>query len=70
MNLTVLIERDEHSEMLVGSVAAVRSAYTQGASTAEVPANMREVLEMLAEEGMFDAACGFTLSVEYAATAA
>ncbi|WP_431104644.1 type II toxin-antitoxin system HicB family antitoxin [Roseateles noduli] len=70
MNLTVLIEGDEHSEMLVGSVPAIRSAYTQGASTAELLANMREVLEMLREEGMFDAEGGFTLCAEYAATAA
>jgi predicted RNase H-like HicB family nuclease len=56
--------------MLVGSVPDIRSAYTQGTSTAEVVEHMREVLEMLAEEGMIDAEGGFTLSVEYAATAA
>ena len=52
MIFNALIERDPDSEVLVGSVPEVRSAYTQGATVDEVLERLTEVLQMLAEEGL------------------
>ncbi|WP_343637658.1 type II toxin-antitoxin system HicB family antitoxin [Roseateles sp.] len=52
MIFNALIERDPGSDVLVGSVPEVRSAYTQGASVEEVLERLTEVLQLLAEEGM------------------
>ncbi|MBO9687266.1 type II toxin-antitoxin system HicB family antitoxin [Roseateles chitosanitabidus] len=52
MIFNALIERDPDSDVLVGSVPDVRSAYTQGATITEVLERLTEVLEMLAEEGL------------------
>ncbi len=52
MIFNALIERDPDSDVLVGSVPEVRSAYTQGASVEEVLERLTEVLQLLAEEGM------------------
>ncbi|WP_343628681.1 type II toxin-antitoxin system HicB family antitoxin [Roseateles sp.] len=52
MIFDVVIEREPDSTVLVGSVPAVRGAYTQGGSTQEVLERLSEVLHLLASEGL------------------
>ena len=46
-----VIERDADSGLLVGYVPGWPGAHTQGADLEEVQQNLREVLEMLLEDG-------------------
>lgn len=65
MIFNALIERDPDSEVLVGSVPEVRSAYTQGATVDEVLERLTEVLQMLAGEGLvnIDGGIAFNLTI-------
>ena len=47
----VIVERDPDTGLLVGSVPGWPGAHTQGASLDELEANLREVIEMLLEDG-------------------
>jgi predicted RNase H-like HicB family nuclease len=47
----VVIERDPETGIFVGYVPGWPGAHTQGADTAEVLQNLREVIEMLLEDG-------------------
>ena len=47
----VVIERDADTGLLVGYVPGWPGAHTQGADVDEVQQNLREVLEMLLEDG-------------------
>jgi predicted RNase H-like HicB family nuclease len=46
-----VIERDPETGLLAGYVPGWPGAHTQGADEAELQANLREVLEMLLEDG-------------------
>ena len=46
-----VIERDADTGLLVGYVPGWPGAHTQGADLEEVQQNLREVLEMLLEDG-------------------
>ncbi|MDE2670752.1 MAG: type II toxin-antitoxin system HicB family antitoxin [Chloroflexota bacterium] len=48
---TANAEWDEEVNLFVGTVPGVRGAHTQGATLDELRDNLREVLELLAEEG-------------------
>ncbi|HEY1398669.1 type II toxin-antitoxin system HicB family antitoxin [Roseateles sp.] len=65
MIFNALIEREPDSDILVGSVPEVRSAYTQGATVAEVLENLTEVLQMLAEEGMVNIEGGIAFNTTF-----
>ena len=47
----VIIERDPDTGVLVGYVPGWPGAHTQGADTQELLCNLREVIEMLLEDG-------------------
>ncbi|MBL8225056.1 MAG: type II toxin-antitoxin system HicB family antitoxin [Chromatiales bacterium] len=47
----VVIERDADTGLLVGYVPGWPGAHTQGADVDEVQRNLREVVEMLLEDG-------------------
>ena len=49
--VTAYIEWDEESGLFVGIVPGIVGAHTQGATLAELDANLREVLELCVEEG-------------------
>jgi len=48
---SVIIERDPETGVYVGSVPGWPGAHSQGASLDELDANLREVIEMLLEDG-------------------
>ncbi len=48
---TAYIEWDEEVQLFVASVPGIRGAHTQAATLDELQDNLREVLELLAEEG-------------------
>lgn len=50
-NYTAVVERDRETGLYVGSVPGLSGAHTQGATLDELRANLREVLEMLVEDG-------------------
>lgn len=47
----VIVERDPHTGLLVGYVPGWPGAHSQGASFDELEKNLREVIEMLLEDG-------------------
>jgi len=47
----VIIERDPDTGVLIGSVPGWPGAHSQGATLDEVERNLREVIEMLLEDG-------------------
>lgn len=48
---TVVIERDPDTSLLVGYVPGFPGAHSQAETLDELHANMREVIEMLLEDG-------------------
>jgi predicted RNase H-like HicB family nuclease len=48
---TVIVERDATTGLYVGSVPGWPGAHSQAATLDELHANMREVVEMLLEDG-------------------
>ena len=46
-----VVERDPETQLLVGYVPGWPGAHTQGASLAELQESLREVIEMLLEDG-------------------
>ena len=48
---TAVVERDPQSGLYVGYVPGFPGAHSQGASTEELKQNLREVVEMLLEDG-------------------
>lgn len=48
---TFIIERDADTGLLVGHVPGFPGAHSQGASFEELQQNLREVIEMLLEDG-------------------
>ena len=46
-----VVERDPETELLVGYVPGWPGAHSQGADLDELQANLREVIEILVEEG-------------------
>jgi len=48
---TAVVERDPQSGIFVGYVPGFPGAHSQGASPEELQANLREVVEMLLEDG-------------------
>ncbi len=53
---TAYVEWDEEVRLFVGVVPGIPGAHTQGATLDELRDNLREVLELLAEEGELSAA--------------
>ena len=51
LTVTAYVEWDESVRRYVGSVPGIRGAHTQGATLDELRGNLREVLELLVEEG-------------------
>jgi len=47
----VVVERDPQTQLLVGHVPGRPGAHSQGADTEELIYNLREVIEMLLEDG-------------------
>ena len=50
-NYTAIIERCTATGFYVGSVPGFQGAYTQGRTVEELESNLKEVIEMLLEEG-------------------
>ena len=50
-NFTAVIERDRDTGLLVGHVPGFPGAHSQGATLNELQENLREVIEMLLEDG-------------------
>lgn len=50
--LNAIIERDLETGLLVGSVPGIPGAHTQGRSVEEVRDHLKEVLELLKDEGV------------------
>jgi predicted RNase H-like HicB family nuclease len=50
-NFTAVVERDPVTGLFVGSVPGWAGAHSQGATLDELQANLREVIEMLLEDG-------------------
>jgi len=50
-NFSAVIERDPKTGLFVGYVPGFSGAHSQGASLDELNANLREVVEMLLEDG-------------------
>ena len=48
---TVIVERDPDTGLFVGSVPGWPGAHSQAASLDELDTNLREVIEMLLEDG-------------------
>jgi len=48
---TAIIERDADTGLFVGYVPGFRGAHSQGATIEELNANMKQVIEMLLEDG-------------------
>ena len=48
---SVIVERDPDTGLLVGSVPGWPGAHSQGATLDELDANLREVIEMLLQDG-------------------
>lgn len=48
---TAVIERDSDTGVYVGYIPGWRGAHTQGESLDELQANLREVIELLLEDG-------------------
>ena len=48
---TAVIERDTTSELFVGHVPGWPGAHSQGTSLEELRSNLREVIELLLEDG-------------------
>jgi predicted RNase H-like HicB family nuclease len=48
---TAIIERDADTGLLVGYVPGFAGAHSQGATLDELHRNLREVIEMLVEDG-------------------
>jgi predicted RNase H-like HicB family nuclease len=48
---TAVVERDPDTELYVGYVPGFRGAHSQASSLDELNANLREVIEMLLEDG-------------------
>ena len=48
---TAVVERDPETGLFVGYVPGFPGAHSQGASLDELRANLREVVEMLLEDG-------------------
>lgn len=48
---SAVIERDPDTGLFVGFVPGFRGAHSQGATLDELNANLREVIEMLLEDG-------------------
>lgn len=48
---TAVVERDRDTGLYVGWVPGLTGAHSQGATLDELRANLREVLEMLVEDG-------------------
>ncbi len=48
---TAVVERDAETGLFVGYVPGFPGAHSQGASMDELRANLREVVEMLLEDG-------------------
>jgi predicted RNase H-like HicB family nuclease len=49
---TAIIERDSDTGLLVGYVPGFPGAHSQGATLDELNANLREVIEMLLDDGL------------------
>ena len=50
-SFTAVIERDSETGLFVGFVPGFPGAHTQGETLDELSANLREVVEMLLEDG-------------------
>jgi predicted RNase H-like HicB family nuclease len=50
-NFTAIVERDPETGLFIGSVPGWSGAHSQGATLDELQANLREVIEMLLEDG-------------------
>ena len=50
-NFTAVVEKDPQTGLLVGYVPGWPGAHSQGATIEELQANLREVIEMLLEDG-------------------
>ena len=50
-NYTAVVERDPVTKLLVGYVPGFPGAHTQAESLDELQGNLREVIEMLLEDG-------------------
>ncbi|MFM8983571.1 MAG: type II toxin-antitoxin system HicB family antitoxin [Spartobacteria bacterium] len=50
-NFTAVVERDSATGLLVGYVPGFRGAHSQAETLDELNANLREVIEMLLEDG-------------------
>ncbi len=50
-NYTFVVERDPETSLLVGHVPGFPGAHSQGETLDELHGNMREVIEMLLEDG-------------------
>jgi len=48
---TAVMEKDKETNLYVGYVPGFPGAHSQGASIEELGANLREVIEMLLEDG-------------------
>ena len=48
---TAVIERDSDTNLFVGYVPGFQGAHSQGATLDELHANLKEVVEMLLEDG-------------------
>ena len=49
--ITAVIERDQETGLLVGYVPGWPGAHSQGATMDELRSNLREVIDMLREDG-------------------
>ena len=54
LTVTAYVRWDESVRLFAGTVPGVPGAYTQGATIEELRDNLREVMELLAEEGLLD----------------
>jgi predicted RNase H-like HicB family nuclease len=53
-SFTFVVERCVDTGLLVGHVPGIPGAHSQGGSEAELKENLREVLEMLSEDGLLE----------------
>ena len=58
-NYTAVIERDPETGLLVGYIPGFPGAHSQAATQDELYANLKEVLEMLLEDGEPQLECEF-----------